>query len=193
MTNDAPCAALRTANHFSGMARGNRLVAARHGQHGFTLIELLVALGVFAILAAVALPSYRSLMMGQRVKNASFDTMSALARARSEAIMRNANVDVTPNGGNWLNGWTVAVGGTVLYNQSALGNGLAVTCYSGAAPVACRAITYAGSGRLLPGVAPQSILIASSDASTPAGFASRCIGVDPSGRPRSQKGTGPCT
>ncbi len=152
---------------------------------------MMIAVVVLSILAAVALPSYRSLMIGQRVKNASFDTMSALARARSEAIMRNANVDITPNGGNWLNGWTVAVGGTILNRQSALGNGLAITCYSGATPGACQAITYAGTGRLLPGVATQSIMITTTDASTSAGFALRCIGVDPSGRPRSIKGT--CT
>ncbi len=188
MSDVEPCTALTTGTHCLGMARGNRPAASRYGQYGFTLIELMVTIIVIAILATAALPSFRSFIVGQRVKSASFDAMSALSRARSEAITRNANVNVAPNGGNWLQGWTVAVGGTILQQQPALPSGLAVTCYSGTTVAACQAITYSANGRLLPGTPAQSILIAANDASTATGSASRCIGVDPSGRPRSTKG-----
>ncbi len=156
MSNMKHCTALNTGNHCFGMTHGNPLAVMRRGRHGFTLIELMFAVFVLVILVTMALPSYRSFMAGQRVKNASFDAVSALSRARSEAITRNANVNITPNGGDWRQGWAVAAGSIILLQQPA-----------------------------------QSIRIAANDASTSTGFASRCVGVDPSGRPRSMNGS--CT
>lgn len=149
-------------------------------QRGFTLIELMTAIIVLAILAAVAFPSFRSLIVGQRVKTASFDIMSSLTLARSEAIKRNTNVALMPSNASWLNGWTIAAGASILKQQEALGDGLAVTCYSGAIASPCSTITYTSRGRLPAGAAALAIQINTNEAG--GGFGTRCISLDPSGR-----------
>jgi prepilin-type N-terminal cleavage/methylation domain len=77
--------------------------------HGFTLIEMLVTLAVFAVLLMIAIPSMRPFLLSQSVKNASMDINSTVALARSEAIKRNAQVDVTANSAtDWGQGWAVS-------------------------------------------------------------------------------------
>lgn len=79
-------------------------------QHrGFTIIELVIVVVIVAVLAALAAPSFRSFMVNQRVKTASFDLYSTLLFARSEAIKRPAgSLLITPiNASNWADGWSV--------------------------------------------------------------------------------------
>jgi len=66
---------------------------------GFTLTELMVKVTIAAILLAIGIPSFRSFILGQRVKTASFDTVYTLTLARSEAIKRNSDVVITPASG----------------------------------------------------------------------------------------------
>lgn len=162
-------------------------------ERGFTMIELMATVVILAILTAAALPSLRSFIVGQRIKTASFDVMSSLIMARSEAIKRNANVDVAPVNGSWSSGWHVVFPSgstTYLNNHIALGTGLAITCYSGAASGVCPTITYNGNGRISGATAP-SVQITANDASTATGFATRCINIDLSGRPNSKKANCP--
>src|SRR5258708_17936063 len=84
---------------------------------GFTLIELVVTLTVLAILATVALPSYQNFVLTQRVRGASYDLMTSLVFARSEAIKRNASVSMTQAAGGWAQGWTVSAGAFTLRPQ----------------------------------------------------------------------------
>lgn len=169
--------------------RSNSSPVLRKKESGFTLTELMVTIVILALLTAAALPSFRPFIVGQRIKSASFDIMSTLMLARSEAIKRNTNVLVTPASGSWLNGWAVSVGGTTLSQQAALGNGLAIACYSpGPTVTPCVTLTYASNGRILPGSTAPSIQLSSTDPNANAAVTTRCIGIDLSGRPNSKKG-----
>ena len=55
--------------------RQNTAVNAR--ERGFTMTELMIAVGIVAILTAVAAPSLMSVIAVQRVKTAAFDLYSA--------------------------------------------------------------------------------------------------------------------
>ena len=148
---------------------------------GFTLIELMVVVALAAILAALAAPSFKSFVSGQRVKAAASDFAMAAILARSEAIKRNADVTITPvtsGATGWKDGWTVAVGATHLRQQQAY---TGVT-FSGPAS----AITYNGSGRLAAAV--STMTITGSDGSA------RCVAFDLSGMPKSSKSSsGTCS
>ena len=89
---------------------------------GFTIIELMTVVVIMAVLAALAAPSFRSFMINQRVKTASFDLYSTLLFARSEAIKRPAgSLLITPtNASNWADGWSVTFGTVVLRQQDAI-------------------------------------------------------------------------
>ncbi len=115
---------------------------------GFTLIELMVTVAVAAILAVLAAPSFREYLLNQRVKNASYDLISALTLARSEAITRNCDVTVAQSGGNWTDGWVVSTdaascGASIqLFTREAFNNGLSIDASGSLA-----AVSYGRSGR----------------------------------------------
>jgi type IV fimbrial biogenesis protein FimT len=111
--------------------------------HGFTLIEMLVTLAVFAVLLMIAIPSMRPFLQSQGVKNASMDISSTVALARSEAIKRNATVDVTANSAtDWSQGWKVNQTSTttVIRKQNSLSN-IVITSSSGS-------FSFDGNGRM---------------------------------------------
>lgn len=151
------------------------MVAPRRAAAGFTITELMIVVAVFSVLVAAALPSYNQFVRNQRVKTASFDLFSTLVQARSEAIVRNAAVTITPTGGNWANGWTVTdSGGATLRSESSIPN---VTL------TGPTSVVYNGSGRLNAAVTPFELT------ATGSGITSRCITLDLSGRPVSKATT----
>lgn len=75
---------------------------------GFTLTELMITLAIVAILLSLAVPSFNSIIRESRLSTQANELISALNLARSEAIKRGLNVTVTPVGGNWNGGWTIA-------------------------------------------------------------------------------------
>lgn len=146
----------------------------RSGLRGFTMVELMVVVGVLAILAGLAVPSFTKLIEGQKIKTAASDLNSSLSRARSEAVKRNKSVTLAPlTGSDWLSGWAIAdpdnAGASVEVHSPV--PGLVV---SGPASV-----TYQSSGRL-GGGAGVSFDIGTLDA---AASARRCVAIDLSGRP----------
>lgn len=87
----------------------------RHSK-GFTLIELMLTLAVAAILLAVAVPSYRSFVQGNRTAAQANAVLRALAYTRSEAVKRAETITICQSskqsscGGDkdaWQSGWIV--------------------------------------------------------------------------------------
>lgn len=81
--------------------------ASRRLPRGFTLVELIITIAVAAILMAVAIPSFRSLMSSNNVTNTYYDLISAMRTARAEAVTRGAPIRVKATTSNWNGGWSV--------------------------------------------------------------------------------------
>ncbi len=147
---------------------------------GFTLIELLTALVVLAILATVALPSYQNFVLTQRVRGASYDLMTSLVLARSEAIKRNANVSITQAAGGWTQGWTVSAGALTLRTQDPYGGSVSI-----ANSASLTTITYSNDGRLA--TPTTDFTVAPADIS--AQVQTRCLSIKLGGMPSSKIGS----
>ena len=74
---------------------------------GFTLVELLIGLVILSILVAIAAPSFSTALAQQRLRQASNELRSTVAVARSEAVKRNAEVELRARSGGWSTGWCV--------------------------------------------------------------------------------------
>ena len=144
---------------------------------GFSLIEMMVVISIIAIMAAVAIPSFQSLIRNQRVKSSSYEMFTSLMVARSEAIKRNTDITVAPvTAGSWQDGWQVSEGATVIKNQEAL-KGIAIS----GAPAS---LTYNRTGRLSATASPTFQFNVD-----PADSAFiRCLTIELSGLPRTKKG-----
>lgn len=85
--------------------------------HAFTLIEMLVTIAIVAILAAVALPSYQSIISSGEQKAAVTALIGSLHFARSEAVKRSQAVVLCTSSDNenctddtlWSDGWIIFV------------------------------------------------------------------------------------
>ena len=99
--------------------------AARSG--GFSLLELMITVAVAAILLALAVPSFTSIINNNRLTAGSNALVTAMHHARSEAVRRNARVTVCAStdgstcagSGNWQSWVTIVTnGGEVLRTQT---------------------------------------------------------------------------
>jgi type IV fimbrial biogenesis protein FimT len=82
---------------------------------GFTLVELLTVISIVAILAAVAMPGFRSTIAANAVSNAASTLSADLSFARSEAVKRGVSVTMCSStdastcadSATWQAGWVV--------------------------------------------------------------------------------------
>lgn len=78
---------------------------------GFTLVESMVVVAIVAVLGAVGVPSFRDLLLNQRLATATQAFVAALNLARTESIRRSQSVQVNALEGNdWSGGWAVRAG-----------------------------------------------------------------------------------
>jgi type IV fimbrial biogenesis protein FimT len=76
---------------------------------GFTLLELLITITIAAVLAGIAIPSFKSSISGNRLTTYTNDMVTALNLARSEAVKRGKRVVVRRIGADWQGGWRVFI------------------------------------------------------------------------------------
>jgi len=138
---------------------------------GFTLPELMTVLAVMAVLGALAAPAYGNWVAAMRGRSAGTDLYTALNRARSEAIKRNAEVTLAPKEGGWQAGWQIADPGD---GERLLDDHPAVP---GAAIDGPDNVVYLPNGRV------KGTTLPSFDISVGGSEARRCVAVDLSGRP----------
>lgn len=85
----------------SGRTRGCRAVDGRAGacslQRGFTIVELMITVAVAAVLLMIAVPSFRSITLANRLNTAANDLVNAISVARMEAVKRNASTQFCSN------------------------------------------------------------------------------------------------
>lgn len=84
---------------------------------GFTAVELLMVIAIIAILATLAMPSFRNTLLRYRVNRVAEDITATLYFARSEAIRRGGHITVRKAstvggcdadlGQEWSCGWSV--------------------------------------------------------------------------------------
>ena len=98
---------------------------------------------IFVVLTLIAVPYLGTFVQSQRVKNAAMDMSSSVIFARSEAIKRNAQIDMTANTGGWSNGWRVLSAGANLRSYDGYTN-LNVTAKNGSAT-----LSFGGDGRMV--------------------------------------------
>lgn len=139
---------------------------------GFTLPEVLAVTAILALLAAVAAPSLTQLVGTMRARSISSDLYASLARARSEAIKRNAEVTMAPQAeAHWQDGWRI-VDPQNSTRQLEVHGALPGATVSGPASV-----VFLPNGRV------KGVDLPSFDIAVGSAGRRRCITVDLGGRP----------
>lgn len=110
---------------------------------GFTLVEMMVALGVSAILVAIAAPAMRSFIENARIRAASESMQNGLSMARNEAVRLNQRVEFVSQ----ATGWVVRLPGAANPLQEASGSEGRTGLTLRFTPAAADRITFDSFGR----------------------------------------------
>lgn len=79
-------------------------------QIGLTAVELMATLLIIAVVAAIAVPNFVSMIRTNRALAQASLLLDALNYARSEAVTRRVQVGISSSGGNsWDQGWDIWV------------------------------------------------------------------------------------
>lgn len=88
-----PSAPSRKFEHTRLRPRRSRSRAER----GFTLVELMITITIAAVLMMIAVPSFKSLTLSNKLTTAANDMVNAISVAKMEAIKRNASTQLCSN------------------------------------------------------------------------------------------------
>jgi type IV fimbrial biogenesis protein FimT len=114
---------------------------------GFTLIELLTVVTVMSIMLFLALPNFSVWLHNTQIRTAGEAILSGLQLARTEAVRRNVNVELTLDLTPGSSGWTAkiaGVGGEVI--QSRLTGEGSASAFVTITPNGARTITFTSFG-----------------------------------------------
>lgn len=104
-------------------------------QRGMTLVEIMFTIFIMAVLAMLAVPSFRDASLGSRLASTANSLHGTIQIARSEAIKANAPMTLCASAdgatcavaGDWDQGWIVLDGaGAVLHSEPAQRNSFKV-------------------------------------------------------------------
>jgi len=162
---------------------------------GFTLIELLIAIGLMALLAGLAAPSFLPLSQTAQLDAQSQRLVDALWYTRSQAISRNIPLTMRAVNQDWSNGWQIFTDAdqnghprdndSILRASAALPNGYSLSANQGLGST----IGYRPDGRSArPGGGLQMGTFTLCSQSASAGLVAReIIVISAAGRPRKSR------
>lgn len=94
----------------------------KHSQKGFTVIELMIVLTVAAVLLAVGLPSFETMIKRNRISTEVNRVVGNLNYARSEAVAQGQTITLatkSATNNDWSQGWQIFVDSTPAAGGSA--------------------------------------------------------------------------
>ncbi len=149
-------------------------------QRGYTLVELLATLAVFVTLLLFAVPNFGIMLGNQRIKNAALDVVSTVTFARSEAVKRNAQVNVSAAAAGWQGGWGVAPASASTIRSHDIFNGVTITEAGGNTQY-----QFSGNGRM---TQPLSLKFTVKPSTASSKIQTLCVNVGSSGRTQTTSG-----
>jgi len=140
---------------------------------GFTLIEALIVVAMVAILAALAAPSFNTMIANQRLSSAAQELQTLLQFARAEAVYKRTPSSVTASGQTWQ----AKVGAQIL-REALISDAVTV------APGSANGVVFDVNGAAKPaaGTAPYILTF-----SVPGASGLRCLNVTGAGLVRQAK------
>lgn len=133
----------------------------------------MVVVALLAILAALAAPSFNTLIANQRVNSSAQELQTLLQFARGEAVYKRSESTVTASGQKWE-----AMVGTEVRREATLSDAVSVT----AATTGGVAFEVTGAARPASGTAPYKVSLSSTKATVV-----QCLSVTGAGLVRLQK------
>ncbi|SHM06046.1 GspH/FimT family pseudopilin [Rhodanobacter sp. OK091] len=79
------------------VASRHKPVAARRHASGFTMVELMITVTIAVVLIMIAVPSFKTIILSNKLTTTSNDLILAINSARMEAVKRNAKTQLCSN------------------------------------------------------------------------------------------------